>query len=97
MVIFFVFFSTASSLGFRLSSQLRELEVARTSSGFFGSLIDFFYLPFIMMGQWLSRKYSRLNLVTRFLDIAIELPLKAVLRLARQWIRFLDERREELY
>jgi hypothetical protein len=31
------------------------------------------------------------------LDVAIELPLKTVLRLLRQWIRFLDEKHEELY
>jgi hypothetical protein len=97
MIIFFLFFSTASSLGFRLASLVRELEVSGRSSGFLTSLLDFFYLPFIMVGQWLSRKYSRLNIVARFLDVAIELPLKALLRLVRQWIRFLDERRESLY
>lgn len=97
MIIFFIFFSTASSLGFRLSSQVRELELNTRQPGLLTSLRDFFYLPFIMVGQWLSRKYSKINLVARFLDVAIELPLKAILRLARQWIRFLNEKRDELY
>ncbi len=97
MVIFFTFFSTASFLGFRLSTMVRELELTVRHTGFFASLGDFFYLPFIVAGQWLSRKYSKLNLVARFLDIAIELPLKAILRLVRQWIRFLNEKRDELY
>lgn len=97
MIIFFVFFSTASSLGFRLGSQVRELEYSGRPSDFLSAVLDFFYLPFIMVGQWLSRKYNQLNIVARFLDVVIELPLKAVLRLIRQWIRFLDERREELY
>lgn len=97
MFIFFMFFSTASSLGFRLSSLVREVEINTRQPGLLTSLRDFFYLPFIMFGQWLSRKYSKLNLVARFLDVAIELPLKAILRLIRQWIRFLNEKRDELY
>ncbi len=97
MIIFFIFFSTASFLGFRLSTMVRELELTSRQTGLLASLRDFFYLPFILSGQWLSRKYSKLNLVARFLDIAIELPLKAILRLVRQWIRFLNEKRDELY
>lgn len=97
MMIFFVFFSTASSLGFRLSGMIRDLELTEHRSGMWVTLRDFFYLPFIMTGQWLSRKYSKLNIVARFLDVAIELPLKAILRLIRQWIGFLNEKRDELY
>ncbi|MGB4799915.1 MAG: hypothetical protein WBP03_00115, partial [Candidatus Saccharimonadales bacterium] len=97
MAIFLVFFSTASSLGFRLGALVRELEIVRRPNGFVTSLFDFFYWPFVVGGQWLSSKYSQLNVVARFLDIMIELPLKTVLRLVRQWARFLDERREQLY
>jgi len=97
MVIFFVFFSTASFFGFRLSRMVRELEITTRQSGLFTSLRDFFYLPFIIVGQWLSQKYGKINAVGRFLDVAIELPLKSILRLLRQWIRFLHEKHEELY
>lgn len=97
MAIFFVFFSTATSLGFRLSAMIRDLEVIGHRTGFFASVHEFFYLPFIVTGQWISRKYSKVNFVARFLDVAIELPLKATLRLIRQWIGFLNEKREELY
>lgn len=97
MIIFFVFFSTASFLGFRLNMLVREMELTSRQGTFLASIRDFFYLPFIVAGQWLSRKYSRINAVARILDIAIELPLKTVLRLIRQWISFLNEQHEELY
>lgn len=97
MGIFFTFLSTASFLGFRLSTFIRELEMVGRQSGLLGSVRDFFYLPFIVSGQFISRKYAQVNLVGQFLDIAIELPLKAVLRLMRQWMRFLDEKHDELY
>jgi hypothetical protein len=97
MGIFFVFFSTASFLGFRLSLLVRDLELVRPQTGLLASLQDFFYLPFVTSGQWLSRKYSRINIVARFMDIAIELPLKSILRLVQQWMNFIREQHEELY
>lgn len=97
VLIFFVFFSTASFLGFRLSSLVRELELVTHQLGFLSSLRDFFYMPFILVGQWLSSKYAKINAVAYFLDIAIELPLKTVLRLVRQWTRFLNEKHDQIY
>lgn len=97
MLIFFAFLSTASFFGFRLSSMVRELEIVTHNTNLLATLRDFFYLPFILVGQWLSSKYAKINAVAYFLDIAIELPLKTVLRLVRQWTRFLNEKHEELY
>jgi hypothetical protein len=96
-VIFFIFLSTASFLGFRLSRITRELEIIAKPSGFLVAIGDFFYLPFIQIGQWLSGKYARINATSLLLDMAIELPLKNTLRLVRQWTRFLNEKRDELY
>jgi hypothetical protein len=50
-----------------------------------------------LVGQWLSSKYAKINAVAYFLDVAIELPLKTVLRLIRQWTRFLNEKHDEIY
>lgn len=95
-VIFFVFLSTASFLGFRLSHMIRELELLNKQQGLLSVIRDFFYLPFITVGQWLSRKYARVNVVAFVLDMAIELPLKTILRLFRQWTRFLNEKHDEM-
>lgn len=96
-IVFFVFLSAASFLGFRLSQAIRELEIVTHDVGFLAAMRDFFYLPFIVVGQWLSSKYARANLVGLFLDLIIEMPLKTVLRLIRQWLRFLNDRREQIY
>jgi hypothetical protein len=97
MIIFFIFLSAASFLGFRLSQTIRELEIVVQEVGFLAAMRDVFYLPFIVVGQWLSSKYARANIVGLFLDIIIEMPLKTVLRLIRQWLRFLNDRREQIY
>jgi hypothetical protein len=96
-IIFFVFLSTASFLGFRLSQIIRELEIVTKDLGLIQAARDFFYLPFIVVGQWLSNKYAKINLIGAILDLLIELPLKTVLRLLRQWLRFINDRREQIY
>lgn len=96
IVIFFLFLSTASFLGFRLSRMIRELEMLTTYQGGLAALRDFIYTPFVLVGRWISDKYSRVNIVALVLDMAIELPLKTFLRLTRQWTRFLSDKNDRL-
>ena len=96
LAIFFVFLSTASFLGFRLSRMVRELEVVNTQQSGLTFLRDLFYLPFVLIGRWLSEKYARVNIVTLVLDMVIELPLKTILRLVRQWAVFINAKKDEL-
>ncbi len=94
--IFFIFFATANFLGFRLSRIVRELELVTNRTGLLAALRDFLYMPFILLGQWLSEKYKQVNIVALVLDTIIEMPLKTVLRLIRQWTEFINERRDEI-
>lgn len=96
MIIFFVFLSTATFLGFRLSLLVKDLELVRADQNLLGAVRDFIYTPFIILGQWLSGKYAQFNIISLLLDLAIELPLKTVLRRIRQWMQFLDEKKETL-
>lgn len=96
IAIFFLFLSTASFLGFRLSRSIRELEVVSTNQGGIAIVRDFMYMPFILVGRWISDKYARVNIIALVLDMAIELPLKTFLRLTRQWTKFLNDKKDEL-
>ena len=96
IVVFFLFFSAASFLGFRLSRLVRELEVIRERQNGFTFIRDLIYLPFVIVGQWISEKYSKINLIAILLDMVIELPLKTVLRLVRQWNAFIDDRKDNI-
>ena len=94
--IFFVFISAASFLGFRISRLIRELEIVRSASNGLTFARDFVYLPFVVVGRWMSDQYSQINVVTLVLDMLIELPLKTVLRLVRQWGAFIDDRKDKI-
>lgn len=96
LLIFFVFLSTASFLGFRLSRMIREIETVDTHQNGVSLIRDFLYLPFVVVGRWISEKYSRVNLVATVLDMVIELPLKTVLNLVRQWGMFISSKKDEL-
>ena len=96
IAIFFVFISAASFLGFRISRLIRELEIVNGASNGLTFVRDMIYLPFVIVGQWMSDKYSQLNIVGLVLDMVIELPLKTVLRLVRQWGAFLDDRKDRI-
>lgn len=94
--IFFVFFATASFLGFRLSRIVKELELITDKPGIIMTIRDFLFMPFTILGKWLSEKYQKVNVVALALDTMIELPLKTVLRLIRQWTGFIDEKKDEI-
>jgi hypothetical protein len=96
ILIFFVFLSTASFLGFRLSRQIRELEVVQGQQDGVSMLRDFLYIPFVVVGRWMSERYARINIVAMTLDMVIELPLKTVLHLVRQWGAFITSKKDEL-
>ncbi len=96
IIIFFVFFSAASFLGFRLSRLIRDLEIVRSASNGFTFVRDTLYLPFVVAGRWMSDKYAQVNIVSMVLDMLIELPLKTILRKIRQWAAFIDDRKDSI-
>lgn len=96
LLIFFVFLSTASFLGFRLSRMVRDIEVVDADHNGITILRDVLYMPFVIVGRWISDKYAKVNIVANLLDLVIELPLKTVLRLVRQWGAFISSKKDEL-
>ena len=95
-LIFFIFFSAVSFLGFRLRQSVRELQLLDERPNLLQTLTDFLQAPFVRVGHWLSDHYAKANLVTLVLDTVIELPFKTTLRLIQQWSGFIRDRQEEL-
>lgn len=95
-VIFIVFISTAAFLGYRLSTRVKELEIIPGNQNMGALLRDFVYTPFILIGHQISFRYAKINIVSRVLDVVIEMPLKQILRLLRQWTSFLSAKKEQI-
>lgn len=96
LIVFFIFLSGASFLGFRLSRMIRDVESVDSRQNSLTVARDFFYMPFVVAGRWMSEKYAKVNFVSAILDMVIELPLKTILRLIRQWSAFISSKKDQL-
>ena len=62
----------------------------------FSLLSDFFYIPIVEAGKWLSEKFSRLNVFVFVLDFIIEAPFKVFVKIAEEWTKYVRERKDEI-
>lgn len=96
-VIFIFYLSAISFFATRLRLIAKELLVVDSKEGIFAIIQDFFLLPFIRLGQWISLKFSKINVLVFVLDFIIEAPFKTLIEIFEQWVSFLRKKREEIY
>lgn len=96
LIVFLIFISGASFLGFRLSRMIRDIESVDSRQSGATVIRDFIYMPFVVVGRWMSEKYAKVNFVSSILDMVIELPLKSVLRMVRQWSAFISNKKDQM-
>ena len=96
-LIFILFLCLVSFFGMRIRRSSRELIIYRQKEPVLMSVVDFFFLPIINVGRWLSFKFSRLNVFVFFFDFIIEAPLKIFIQVLEEWFSFLREKKEEIY
>jgi hypothetical protein len=95
-LVFFFFLCVVSFFGYRLRQTAREIMVVRPKERLSSTLIDFFSLPILRVGQWLSVTVSRVNIFVFLFDFLIEAPFKIVLNVMEDWLSFMREKKEEL-
>jgi hypothetical protein len=94
--IFFFFLSVVSFFGYRLRQGAREIMVIRPKERLSSTIIDFFSLPVLRVGQWLSVTVSRINVFVFIFDFLIEAPFKLFLNVMEDWLSFMREKKEAL-
>jgi hypothetical protein len=75
---------------------IRDIETVDGRQSVATTIRDFLYMPFVAVGQWVNEKYAKEAIVSRALDMVVEVPLKAILRWIRQWNSFLGAKQDEL-
>ncbi|HKX72538.1 MAG TPA: hypothetical protein VJM32_00825 [Candidatus Saccharimonadales bacterium] len=95
-LIFFMFLSGVSFFRWRLIQAAREMDIIDRPQSLLTAIANFFHMPFVQLGHWLSDRYRQVNVITFILDIAIELPLKTSLRILRQWVSFVTDKHDQL-
>jgi len=95
--IFLFFLCVVSFFAYRVRSISKDYAYQEQKEGFLSSLIDFLFLPIVKVGQWLSGQIARLNFLGFIFDFIIEAPLKVFLEVVEEWIRFVRNKKEEIF
>jgi len=97
-ILFFLFFLTVVSfLGIKLRQDNKELQMQVHKEGFTSLLIDFFTIPVVRVGRWLSLKAPKVNLFVFILDVIIEAPFKSFINVSEEWVDYMKEKKDETY
>lgn len=94
--LFLLFLCVVSFFGIKIRFSVKELNVLTEREGMFSSLLDFFFLPIVRIGRWISVKFSKVNLFALTLDLIIEAPFKTLIEIVEEWFSFMKEKRDEL-
>lgn len=95
--IFILFLTIVSFFGIRVRLLSKELLVVDQRENLFTVLFDFFTVPILQVGRWISLRAPKINVLIFFLDVIIEAPFKAFLEAMEGFFGFLREKREEIY
>ena len=94
--IFVLFLSLVSFFGIRNRESARELIIAGDRENIMTTMVDFFAIPILRAGRWLSLNFSRINVFVFILDFIIEAPFKAFIEITEDFFSFIREKKEEI-
>lgn len=95
-LIFVFFLCIVSFFAYRLRAGAKEFIAIPRKAGIIAMFVDFFSLPILRAGRWLSETVSRFNVFIFFFDFIIEAPFKIFLNVLEEWSAFIKEKKEEL-
>ncbi len=96
VVLFLFFFSLVTFFGIKIRQSVQELLVVERQGSVIGTLFDFFLLPIVRAGRWISLRARKLNVFAFFLDYIAEAPIKLGIEMVESWTAFVKAQKEEL-
>ena len=96
IVIFLFFLAFVSFFSIRIRKNSKDLLIVPPRENIFSLLSDFFYVPIVLVGKWLSEKFSRVNVFVFILDFVIEAPFKVLVEVTEEWTKYIKERKDDI-
>jgi hypothetical protein len=94
-IIFVFFVALVSFFAYRIRHSAKEYEMIERQ-GLLEPLMDFFLLPVLQAGQFLSGEIAKINIFIFIFDFVLEAPLKVIFEVAEEWIRFVRAKKDEI-
>ena len=95
--LFLFFLTVVSFFALKIRNTAKEYKVLVRKVGLVTFLIDFFSLPIVSAGRWLSTKFKKINVFAFVMDYIIEAPFKIFIAAFEEWLGFLKDKREDMY
>lgn len=95
-VVFVFFLAVVSFMSYRISQSAKTYTVTRGRDGMRSAFFDFFFVPFIQVGKYLTVGISQINIILFVFDYIIEAPFKQMFTFLEKWLFFLRSQRETL-
>lgn len=95
--LFLFFLTMVSFFALRIRTTAKEYKVIQNKAGLLAFFIDFFSLPIISAGRWLSTKFKKINVFAFVMDYIIEAPFKIFIAIFEEWLGFLKDKKEDIY
>lgn len=96
IIIFLLFLCMIAYFGFRIRQTAREWVVLKKRERAFSILVDFFAMPIVRVGRWISVNFSKVNIFVFILDFIFEAPFKVLVQVVEEWLSFIREKKEEI-
>ncbi|MEI7620066.1 MAG: hypothetical protein WCJ57_00665 [Candidatus Falkowbacteria bacterium] len=96
ITIFLFFLAFVSFFSFRIKRDVKQYIIIEEKETIIGFLFDFFYMPIVAVGKFLSNNISRINVFIFILDFIIEAPFKVIVGVIEDWTKYLKEKKEDL-
>ena len=96
IIIFLFFLALVSFFSIRIRKNAKQLIIMPPKENIFSFFADFFYVPIVSAGKWLSENFSRVNVFVFVLDFIIEAPFKIFVTIAEEWTKYVKERKDEI-
>lgn len=93
--IFIFFISVVTFFGYRIRQTANEYTIEE-KSGIFSPIFDFFFMPILALGKFLSQEIAKLNVFILIFDFIIEAPFKLFFEIIEEWINFVKARKDEI-
>ena len=91
MIVAVVIFS-----GLVIRQRAKEITVDEKVT-FWEFLLDILFIPVAKIGQWLSSKWKKYNIVSVFITALIDMPFLGFINFIESWSSFLKEKKAELH
>ena len=95
-VIFLFFLAFVSFFSIKIKKDVKEITVLDSKDTIFKFIINFLFVPIVVVGKYLSDSFSKFSPFVFVFDIIIEPPFKAFVHLIEEWNKYMKEKKAEV-